>query len=506
MQSDTPERANARDTSDDEPMLDAQATQPIAYPPRLNPAGPAPTDVPELSAEDAARADLLRRLSPIELEALRLRCTGATTAQVAAHMGMTEADAAAHLGNVLDKLNVTYGRAGTSLTRLLTFCPLVSYVPVADGGDVGVPLVQPSQRAAALTAADDAALLAERGEGPPPEPPSGGGYEGWLIGAGLVALLIIVLIALLAIFDNEDEHDNAGDATATVGIATEALATPTPQDDVTPEAPTASSVPQEPTATTAPTEAPTATPEPEPTATDVPPTETPEPEPTDTPEPEPTNTPTKEPTATPTKEPTKEPTETPEPEPTATDIPGAPTPVPGALAYEANWSAGDDGWDLTEGWEIRNQHLSAGAGAQPLVGPFTPVAADYAVEIELKATEVTTCDDLIGPFARVGDPAEASDPLTGYAGVVCNDEWRILAVTNDGVQTLASGDHNLNEQAHTYRLEVQGEHLRLFADNKFVGEAQDNRWTEPGRAGVFISGDLDAEISAFRIFALEGSQ
>jgi|GEM_PF-2270784 len=472
---------------------DAQPTQPIAVP--RSAAAPDPV-------ADRDRLATLRRLSPTELAVLRHRCSGATTAQIATHLGIPQADARAHVGNLLDKLGITYGREGTSLSRLTAYCPLVSQLG-ASAGNSGEPLRPPagqlSQRAVELTDADDLALVSQQG-GPPP-PPAGGttgdGGQRWIIGGVLAFVLVAALLALLFFWDDDDD----GDDTAADEQATEQAATATALAVV------------EPTATVEEaTETPE--PEPEPTATDEPATETPEPDEeeeketevaateTAEAEPEPTETEvaaTETPAAT---EPTA--TATPDkPSPTPTEPKPEPTPDDSQLAYEADWSSGNDGWNLSAGWAIENGNLVTSGDASPLLSPFEPQSPNYAVEIEMIVTNLNTCDERAGVFARITEAAnQPDDGLVGYAGTACDDEWHIDAVLEDDLESLASGDRTLTSGSHTYRIEVAGEQIRFYIDDAFVGSATDDRWTEAGGTGIFVEGTVDVTISAFRVFTL----
>jgi hypothetical protein len=331
-----------------------------------------------------------------------------------------------------------------------------------------------------LSAADDQALLAQVSSGGPPPPGDKGPSQGWIIGGVLAFILLAALVALLLF--TRDDDDDSGDATPTpAGQATEVIATVTPESTATAEAPTATLAPEEPTATPEP---PTATPEP--TATEVPPTETPEP------------------TATATEEP--EPTATEEPEPTATEAATTPVPSPGQLAYEANWSGGAADWQLTDGWTAENGVLVAdGAVAQPLLAPFQPPTANYAVEADLVLANLDQCNTIAGAFSHVSEQSNIGGTFSaGYVGGACADGWRIDAVQQNSQNrdTLVEGDFALNDQAHVYRLEVQGDQIRLFIDGAFVGEATDDRWPDAGSAGIYLSGPLQVTVNAFRVFTL----
>jgi cell division septation protein DedD len=338
---------------------------------------------------------------------------------------------------------------------------------------------------------------------PPGTPPPGDndGRQRWIIGGVLAFVLAAALLALL-LFREDDDN---GDDTEAEEQATEEVATETAMAAV------------EPTATVVEL---TATPEPEPTETEVQATEAPEPDEeeetevaaTETAEakPEPTETeiaPTEtaeaaKPTATKTPEkaePTQEPKPTGEPKPTATEEEPEPTPDDSDLAYEADWSSGSNGWNLTGGWAIENGQLTTTGNAAPLLAPFEPQRANYAVEMTMTITGLNGCDERVGVFARV---TQSGKVPVGYAANVCDDEWHIDAVLADDRDSLANGDRPLESGSHDYRIEVAGERIRLYIDDEFIGAAADNRWNEAGRAGIYVDGDVQVTVSAFRVFLL----
>lgn len=445
----------------------------------------------------SVRLDLLRRLSPIELVVLRERCRGMTSEEIAAALNIPYETAAMHLGNVYDRLDITYRREGTSMGRLMAFCPLLNdteapALPHASQINAFAESPQhPSDQALHLVHADDAALLAQRGGGGVLAPEN----RNWLYGiAAAIAILLVAILAAILIFAGDDDDDDdqaAADATATA-LAAIQEETPTEQPA------------EEPTATETPTE-------PEPTQ---------EPEPTDTPEPSPTPEPTEEPELTPT---TEEPTATPEPSPTETPGPTpteAPTdtpapeppivsvPQPGEEVFEADWSTGAGDWELPPNWTVSNGVLSGeGPDALPVLAPFEPEVADYAVETVMTIETLDNCDDmLIGPFSRVTMVTEETgDYPAGYIGGVCEGEWRIEAIEEDQNQReeLVSGDLDadieIEGEPHAFRLEIAGDTIRLFIDEQFAGEATDDRFDEPGSAGIYFEGDTQLEVEEFRI-------
>jgi hypothetical protein len=391
-----------------------------------------------------------------------------TSQEIANALSTTQQTARYLLGNVYDKLGITYEEGGgTSLSRLMEYCPLLADPSIAQ---IAVPQslateplpIEPSGRSLLLVAQDDQALLAQRPVTPEAEPADDNRRLLYIVG-GILALVIIGGLIFLFTSDDDDETTAAA---ATQTVTTEPTATTAP--GVT--AP-------EPTATLAPTSAP------EPTQTPEPPPPTPEP-PTAAPEPTATS------------------------EPTAASIPPTAVPLPaqGDVVYEADWAAGPGDWVLSDGWMAQpGMILGDGATAGSILAPYQPDQPRYAVEADIALDGADGCDALAGVIGHATVDADDASKLTsGYIGAVCTDEWLILAVRDlsDIHDELASGDAAPGADQHTYRLEVDGDRVRFFIDGAFAGEAVDNRWAEAGLAGLFIDGDVRVSVSGFRVYAL----
>lgn len=330
--------------------------------------------------------------------------------------------------------------------------------------------------------------------GQPPIPPGGGGIDRWILG-GIIGLAVIVLLGAIYLFAMNDDDNSVAEATATIEAPTATLEATVEPTATEPEA----------TATEEPTHTPepTATDEPKPTAT-VEPTATPK---------EPTATPTIEPTATATKpapEPTKTPvpdtpTPTPEPEPTATDVPSAPTPEAGAEVYRANWSDADGGWTLAEGWEVENGDLVAnGAESGAVLAAFQPTSEHFAVEAQMAIIGSNDCSEIVGLIVRAALPQDAdASAASGIVGGACAHEWQITRVNNGNRDTLGSGYRPLNDQMHTYRLEVDDHDVLLFIDGKFIAELDDVAMAAQGRIGVYLNGNVRAVVQSFVVYSLD---
>ncbi|MCO5177885.1 MAG: hypothetical protein M9890_13090 [Thermomicrobiales bacterium] len=380
-----------------------------------------------------------------------------------------------------------------------------SEIPAADQPTTALPQVSPAADPPAyeeLPPAEAMAPPAGGGEPPyepppggqPPIPPGGGGIDRWILG-GIIGLAVIVLMGAIYLFALKDDDDTAAEATATIEAPTATLEATVEPTATEPEA----------TATEEPTNTPepTATDEPEPTAT-LEPTATPE-EPTATPTVEPTATPT-EPAPEPTKTPVPDtPTPTPEPEPTATDVPSAPTPEAGVEVYRANWSDGDGGWTLAEGWDVENGNLVAnGAESGAVLAAFQPTGENYAVEAQMAIIGSNDCSEIVGLIVRAALPQDAeASAASGIVGGACAHEWQIARVNNGNRDTLANGYRPLNDQMHTYRLEVDDDDVLLFIDGKFITELDDVAMAAQGRTGIYLNGQVRAVVQSFVVYSLD---
>lgn len=244
---------------------------------------------------------------------------------------------------------------------------------------------------------------------------------------------------------------------------------------------------------------------------------TPTPAPTVPPPPtlEPTATPTPEPTVEPTA--TSEPTATPTPEPTSTPEPTAtptPTPTPiaaGTILYEANTSGGFEEWSGAGGWQsVSGMLVNDGSSGSPAfaAAPFQVPEPNYAVEVELQWSREGSS---FGTVVRGGDDGGY---WIGY-GNTCHENWNLAIWSgavplepSTGMCGLREGNliyeevgADLDSEWHLYRIEVQGNSIRVFIDGTEVVETSDNRYLTPGEVGVW-SQDGQVSIRRFSVIAL----
>lgn len=474
------------------------------------------------------RLQLLNGLNDVELVVLNERWAGRTSFEIAGTLGINPNVARYHLANVYDKLGITYQPGGTALGRLMSFYeladdPAAPRIPHPDNltSEELYSPEQPSGRALELVAEDDEALLAQRpGRDAMPYVEPREPRSPWPFIAAILAFALLVALALILIIggrDGDDDELAPADATATqVTADLDASATALAEQallsqqelDATATGLAVQATAEREAAAAAETEAANAT-----ASAQLPPTEIPTETPTEEPTPEPTpteETPTAEPTAPGTATPTEP------PPPTVTAGPGTPTPVLGEVIYEADWEAEPDEWELDENWQIVDGALvSSGEGRRELIAPMELIdfealeTADYAIEAVFSLVELEECDGVAGLLGRAElqelEEQEGDTFYTGYAGVACLDEWRILMIPDTGAEPeeLESGELDPDDQPHTYRIEFEGQTVRFFMDGMFLGEADDDTYAEPGVVGFFLYDEVNVRVDAFRVLSLD---
>jgi hypothetical protein len=133
---------------------------------------------------------------------------------------------------------------------------------------------------------------------------------------------------------------------------------------------------------------------------------------------------------------------------------------------------------------LNGQLLSDGNGQATVLSPYIPGAqADYAVEARVQVVRVhpagcsnfgifvrATADNQ-GGYRAVADCLGVDTPFSGQ-----------IKINSD--TTLAQSDYTPNTDWHVYRIEVQGNYIRLLIDGSAVLEAVSNRYLSGGRIGL----------------------
>jgi len=203
------------------------------------------------------------------------------------------------------------------------------------------------------------------------------------------------------------------------------------------------------------------------------------------------------------------PTATPTPVPTNIPVP-TPTPLPkaGTVLYQADVANGGfSKWSGSADWKHVNGMLvndGTNGRASEILAPFQPSVGDYAVEAEIQMVGGGTWCMSFGVFAR-GDEGTGYSAGIGTDSSNCQGLARIapgsgLGPTNQS-PILASQAFDPGTDWHTYRLEVQGNTIRLLIDGAVTVEAVDNRYLSPGDVGLWTDG-TQINVRSFKVISL----
>lgn len=212
-------------------------------------------------------------------------------------------------------------------------------------------------------------------------------------------------------------------------------------------------------------------------------------------------------TATPTS--TRTPIATPTPHLTPTVLPtatsatatpataSAPATTHGALLCSSTWSTGMDGWTGTNDWKALNEQLldDGTNGSGNALSPCTPQTANYSVQVTMQVTRTNCCDATFGIRLRTDDSSNG-----GYSVGYSYDDGA-LEIWNGGT-SLASVPFGVGTHAHTFRVELWGNTIRVYVDSGGpVIQAEDSQYLDAGRVGVW-SDNTELSTANFQVRAL----
>lgn len=187
--------------------------------------------------------------------------------------------------------------------------------------------------------------------------------------------------------------------------------------------------------------------------------------------------------------------------PTATPAP----PAPGTVLYQANWSGGADGWAASTPWAVVNGNLlNDGSQQTPILAPYQPVTANYAVEATIQVVSQNS-SPTFGVFAR-GSASESLGYVGGIVGYLDADGYNDSAgISVDSIYCPNTPSQciafNPGSGWHTYRLEVSGNTVKLYVDGGILLQMTDNSHLDAGQMGLFCS-DAQIAVSSFKVTAL----
>lgn len=191
--------------------------------------------------------------------------------------------------------------------------------------------------------------------------------------------------------------------------------------------------------------------------------------------------------------------------PGAAATPGLPTAMlQPSLPYVADWSQGFNGWAGSQSWKTVNGIIvNDGTEFGTIMSPLKPGregVANYAVEAEIQVIKEGR-DGSFGIIMR-------SDYYAGYifstgGGLLYVDHHSAVISVNEcptcyNSEILAENAFGLDNEWHTYRVEVFGNELRLLIDGREFVRVTDNRFLEGGEIGLW-SYNTQLQVRNFRV-------
>jgi hypothetical protein len=201
--------------------------------------------------------------------------------------------------------------------------------------------------------------------------------------------------------------------------------------------------------------------------------------------------------------------------------PPTPLPASGTIVYRADWSSGMNGWTGGAGWQWSGGMLVSAQksngysdiASNAAVAPYQPGAlSNYAIEASIRIIGCPTgvpASFPCGGFGVLGrfDTNQDKGYIGGVGELTSGTPYSGVANINYGdpspgsYDELARTTYTPGSDTHTYRVEVQDTHLRLFIDGSLVLQTEDTRYLSAGRVGVVAFGPAVA-VTSFMVIAL----
>jgi hypothetical protein len=189
-----------------------------------------------------------------------------------------------------------------------------------------------------------------------------------------------------------------------------------------------------------------------------------------------------------------------------TTVPSTSLPEP-SLPYVADWSLGFNGWAGSQSWKTVNGIIvNDGTEFGSIMAPLKPGregVANYLVEAEIQVIGEGR-DSSFGIVVR-------SNYYAGYifstgGGLFYVDHHSAVISVNEcptcySSEILAESNFGIENEWHTYRVEVFGNELRLLIDGREFVHVTDNRFLEGGDVGLW-SFNTQIQVRNFRVEAI----
>jgi hypothetical protein len=195
------------------------------------------------------------------------------------------------------------------------------------------------------------------------------------------------------------------------------------------------------------------------------------------------------------------------------------TPTPATIAartvlYQAEWSHGLVGWQGTRGWKVVQGQLETdSSNPTMLIIPYRPQVTNYALEIQLQIVRLLQPNGggYFSIFAsrvpgKDGYQAGASNLVGSVTQPFGNHpQVQVLIDPLDAMSSnsgLPTGYYS-DSQWHTYRVEVQGNEVRLLEDDIQISYASSSQTEVLSNGPIGLSSALIVlRVSSVRIIAL----
>jgi len=168
----------------------------------------------------------------------------------------------------------------------------------------------------------------------------------------------------------------------------------------------------------------------------------------------------------------------------------------GTLLYEiTDWSNQMGNWAAIGQWKTVNKMLVAdGSESSTAVAPAAIGQSNYAVEAEVQVIQPKTEVKFYLKARMVND--------VGYLGGFKGDwNYGSYAIIGYGDDAIAAPKVSMDTAWHKYRLEVDGNDIRLLIDGAIVAQGIDNRMLDPGTVGIYCANG-QINVKSFRVYAL----
>ena len=200
----------------------------------------------------------------------------------------------------------------------------------------------------------------------------------------------------------------------------------------------------------------------------------------------------------------------------ATEHPSpTPTPLPaGIVLYQADWSHGLAGWQGTQGWKVVQGQLETdSSGSATFIIPYQLSVSDYALEIRLQIVRLLSQNGG-SSFTIFATKAPGKDGYQAGASNLLDSVTRPFGnhpqsqVFLDPYDDTAPGSgiptaYYPGSGWHTYRVEVQGNEVRLLVDGVQIGSASSQQTAVLSNGPLGLSSELVIlRVSSVRILTL----